>query len=66
MNEGFMANKRLTKCRKHGVQVDLGAGEGCPDPKEPCKYRSECIIHAYTQEERAARGGEAARKPRGS
>jgi len=38
------------KCRKHDSEVDIVGGDGCPDPDSPCKYRSGCIIHAYSEE----------------
>jgi hypothetical protein len=43
-----MTKAGKAKCRKHDRELDIAAGEGCPDPDNPCKYRSDCIIHAYS------------------
>jgi len=55
-----MGGSQKARCRKFEVDVDVASGEGCPEPGKACKHRSECVIHAYMQEEKPAK----AKKPR--
>ncbi len=42
-------------CQKTGKRIPKSAPR-CPKPKDPCKYRLDCIIYAlYKDAERSAR-----------
>ena len=50
-----MTNPGKAKCNKHDREIDMATGEKCPDPGNPCKYRSGCVIHAYCEEKDEAK-----------
>ena len=56
-------SRRRLVCRKSGQPVP-SASPVCPFPDEACKYRTDCVIYAATQEARDEDGREQLRARR--